>query len=166
MLCVSFPGPAFMYLSYPIFPIFARIRCRMCMAVSRMKSHAEPPVAEEDRAEILALAEEMANPEAEPEKRLSLFEKIRALLCGPPAAMLVNAQPTLAMQRHAAVAVVAVGKWAAFFAVHFPTAGRKVLDFMVQSLAYFYATGVFVLLGAMQKVDRPLSFWSIDSGKR
>ena len=41
----------------------------------------ESPVSEEDRAEILTLAEEMADPEAEPEKRLSLFEKIRALLC-------------------------------------------------------------------------------------
>ncbi len=55
----------------------------------------EPPVSEEDRAEILTLAEEMANPQVEPEKRLSLFEKIRALLARPPAVMLVNALPAL-----------------------------------------------------------------------
>jgi len=42
----------------------------------------EPPVSEEDREDILSLAEEMADPKAEPEKRQSLFEKIRALLCG------------------------------------------------------------------------------------
>jgi len=65
----------------------------------------EPPVSEEDRAEILTLAEEMANPQAEPEKRQSLFEKIRALLRGPgiisthapEAVMLMSARPVLAM---------------------------------------------------------------------
>ncbi len=65
----------------------------------------EPPVSEEDRVEILTLAEEMANPEVEPEKRQSLFEKIRALLARPavipppepPSAMLVNVLPALAI---------------------------------------------------------------------
>ena len=74
-------------VSNDYYTAMSRVEQRLKVDPQPEKS-AEPLVAEEDRAEILALAEEMADPQAEPEKRLSLLER-------PQAAMLVNALPTL-----------------------------------------------------------------------
>ena len=42
-----------------------------------------PPISEEDRAEIIQLAEQLAAPETAPEERVSLLERLRCLLKPP-----------------------------------------------------------------------------------
>ena len=86
------------------FTAIGRVEQRLQVGPEPEKAE-ESPVSEEDRVEILTLAEEMANPEAEPEKRQSLFEKIWVLLArpninpkpAPEAMMFVSAQPVLAI---------------------------------------------------------------------
>jgi site-specific recombinase XerD len=62
------------------FAAMGRIEQRL--QVSAEVETTETPVGEVERSQILALAEQLAAPEAEPEQRLSLFEQIRSLLLG------------------------------------------------------------------------------------